>query len=538
MPDNPFDTPDAPDMGEISGQQQQISNEALAQGRFAQAYGQNLDKSRMGLVMPAIQNQQYLTDQFQSNGQQQQAVYDSTYRPLENLQVLDAIGGAFLSPEQRARILKGIGGQQRTSLRDSYLDERRTLDAQRAEAGRVAQNASAAARNNTATRDAAAREAGQPAGFTQPAPGGIAPAVQPRFSQPPQASNPGVAPTGGGRLVGPVPGQPSGGLPAPAAPATAARTPATVAPGTVYANRAADARNDFLDERGQIDRNTQAGILMSNARDAAMAAAEGRARGDVLQAEGRNLQGIGMTAGRMGVDPSRALAVQGAMAPDLAATAVNAGNLARFGERDRQTAALAGAVGTGRQINATAAGDFGAAMSGNNAVANNYNNTINQSIQAQNAGLPWYNAAAGALQQQANTMNQQYQNELASFNSNPLWDIAGTAAGAWAGSGFPMPSSPDLKMDSQRMDRPDVLEAVKGMDTDSWEYKPETGLPPGRHIGPYADQMQAIGMSDGKTVDVADTAGLALASVKQLAKDLDEIKELMKRGSAGLRRAA
>jgi hypothetical protein len=63
---------------------------------------------------------------------------------------------------------------------------------------------------------------------------------------------------------------------------------------------------------------------------------------------------------------------------------------------------------------------------------------------------------------------------------------------------------------------------IKNVDSEEWEYKePIKGLE-GKHVGPYAEDMKKIGLSDGNTVNPADTAGLALAGVQKLISMLEK----------------
>ncbi len=62
----------------------------------------------------------------------------------------------------------------------------------------------------------------------------------------------------------------------------------------------------------------------------------------------------------------------------------------------------------------------------------------------------------------------------------------------------------------------------------SWRYKEGLGLASEkRHVGPFAEDFkESFGLGDGKTIDMVDTAGILLASVKGLAKKVKKLESL------------
>jgi len=81
------------------------------------------------------------------------------------------------------------------------------------------------------------------------------------------------------------------------------------------------------------------------------------------------------------------------------------------------------------------------------------------------------------------------------------------------------PSSKRLKTDKTPVDDEEVLEVVERLPVETWRYRPGLGLASEeRHIGPYAEDMATLGLSDGLTINPVDVAGLGLAAVKGLAK--------------------
>ena len=56
-----------------------------------------------------------------------------------------------------------------------------------------------------------------------------------------------------------------------------------------------------------------------------------------------------------------------------------------------------------------------------------------------------------------------------------------------------------------------VHAAVAALPVETWRYKHGLGLNSDeRHIGPYAEDMATLGLSDGVTINPVDVAGLGL----------------------------
>ena len=103
----------------------------------------------------------------------------------------------------------------------------------------------------------------------------------------------------------------------------------------------------------------------------------------------------------------------------------------------------------------------------------------------------------------------------------PLFGAAGAGLGALAAS------SRDFKEDIRPIDEGKALKAVESLDLATWRYKPEMGLGLARHAGPMAEDMKGIGLSDGKTVQPMDSAGLGLAATKALALKVHKIEHTL-----------
>ncbi len=100
----------------------------------------------------------------------------------------------------------------------------------------------------------------------------------------------------------------------------------------------------------------------------------------------------------------------------------------------------------------------------------------------------------------------------------PLAGAVGAGLGAFAAS------SRDFKEDIQPIDEGKALKAVESLDLSTWRYKPEMGLGLARHAGPMAEDMKGLGLSDGRTVQPMDSAGLGLAATKALARKVERIE--------------
>ena len=105
-----------------------------------------------------------------------------------------------------------------------------------------------------------------------------------------------------------------------------------------------------------------------------------------------------------------------------------------------------------------------------------------------------------------------------------------TAAPAAAVFAAPLPflSSRDAKTDKLPVDEDAVLEGVSRLPVESWRYKEGLGLASEkRHVGPFAEDFKnSFGLGDGKTIDMVDTAGILLASVKALSKKVKKLETL------------
>ena len=82
-------------------------------------------------------------------------------------------------------------------------------------------------------------------------------------------------------------------------------------------------------------------------------------------------------------------------------------------------------------------------------------------------------------------------------------------------------SSKEVKESKRPVSTGAILAAMKELPVERWKYINHKE----DHIGPYAEDFRELfGVGDGKTIDVIDAIGVLMASVKALAKELDEVK--------------
>ena len=104
---------------------------------------------------------------------------------------------------------------------------------------------------------------------------------------------------------------------------------------------------------------------------------------------------------------------------------------------------------------------------------------------------------------------------------------AGLASSAVAAAPFFGVSSKDLKTDKTPIDEDRILEKVERLPVEAWRYKPGLGLNDKPHIGTYAEDFrETFGLGDGKMLDLVDTTGVLMASVKSLSKKVKRLETL------------
>lgn len=233
----------------------------------------------------------------------------------------------------------------------------------------------------------------------------------------------------------------------------------------------------------------------------------------------------------MGLDPrsGRFQGIDRASEMQTGLASAGAQNNARNRVRSEGRALRADAANMGRGLPSQAASGAGLGLSAGGAAvgtnqAANQNFYANQGIMGQG-----YGAAMQGQSGMASGLNQQYQNEM------QAWNAQNQAEGAmWQGIGqlgmsaatLAMMSSKDAKKNKKPVKKGKALAAVKGLDVESWDYKPGMG-DGGSHIGPYAEDFKReTGKGDGKTINVVDALGVTMKAVQ----DLDDKIEGMSGG--------
>jgi hypothetical protein len=228
----------------------------------------------------------------------------------------------------------------------------------------------------------------------------------------------------------------------------------------------------------------------------------------------------------MGVDPSRALQTQAAYSPSTAAQAVGAGNAARFGIRNQRAGQALNINQFGRNIPSTATQVYSGSVGAGGAAGGLNLNATGQAIGAPTSSQGFFNTANNAYTGSTGAYNDGYQNSLQA-NDSGFGDILGTAIGV----GASIISSKKAKKNVKKTDGKGALEMVKNVGTSTYEYKEgiegRPGADPGQHVGPMAEDMQKVGLSDGNTLNPADTAGLTMAAVQELSAKVDSINDAL-----------
>ncbi len=133
----------------------------------------------------------------------------------------------------------------------------------------------------------------------------------------------------------------------------------------------------------------------------------------------------------------------------------------------------------------------------------------------------------GSATQSADTFKNTANNEFAARATGGFrlrTNLAGTTGcNLPAGSGvFNCTSDRDAKKDFRAVDTDEILAKVRALPVTTWRYKDEASG--ARHMGPTAQDFHAaFGLgADDRSIGMLDEAGVALAAVGGLARELDE----------------
>jgi len=89
----------------------------------------------------------------------------------------------------------------------------------------------------------------------------------------------------------------------------------------------------------------------------------------------------------------------------------------------------------------------------------------------------------------------------------------------------PVVSARILKDVEGSVDSASVLAAVERLPVERWRYKASTGLDEAPHIGPFAEDFQALfGVGNGVTIPTVDAMGVCLAAIKALSARVQELE--------------
>lgn len=94
-----------------------------------------------------------------------------------------------------------------------------------------------------------------------------------------------------------------------------------------------------------------------------------------------------------------------------------------------------------------------------------------------------------------------------------------------AANTIPGGSHSAFKRDFRSVDEKELLSKATGLPVKRWKYKPETGWDQDDHLGPMAEEFRkAFGLPDGMTINPLDSFGAALACIKALKAEVDELR--------------
>lgn len=138
------------------------------------------------------------------------------------------------------------------------------------------------------------------------------------------------------------------------------------------------------------------------------------------------------------------------------------------------------------------------------------------------AAAQGFNGAMQGYGQQANILNQDYQNRRQAWADGQqgmagIMGAVGQLAGAYGPSLLAL-SSKDAKTDKTPIADGEALGALRKMPVEQWRYKDGMGDGGGQsHIGPYAqDFAAATGKGDGKVINLMDAIGVTMKAVQDL----------------------
>lgn len=265
---------------------------------------------------------------------------------------------------------------------------------------------------------------------------------------------------------------------------------------------------------------------------AAQRTAAREAVADVTQQAALAQEQSARAAAAMGVDPNsrRFAAGQRGASIDLALAKVGAANTARQKVRQQGLELEGQAINLGSGLAVNPLSSF---SSGTQAISQ---------------------GAQGAMQgygQQANILNQDYQNRLQAWQANQsgadsMFGAIGGIAGLMYQPGsigtLAAFSDETAKTRRRKVRAGGFTAAVDKMPVDSWEYRPDAANGDGggtRHVGAMAQDFHAAtGLGDGKSIPIVDALGTTMGAVKELSSEVKALKRKVRGGGLATKEAA
>ncbi len=247
----------------------------------------------------------------------------------------------------------------------------------------------------------------------------------------------------------------------------------------------------------------------------------------------------------MGINPNSGTALAVSNANDLMKASDKAGgmNNARIMARDKGITLRAGAANFGRNMPNTAANAYGITLQGGNSAVGNGAASNNMALQNADGMNKGFNTAINGNQSAGNLLLGQYGAQVNAWNAQQAADAQSSAgmgsmigqfAGSSAGSklissglSWLAGSSKKIKTNKQPIEDAEILEEVKTLPVEQWDYKKGEG-DGGQHVGPYAEDVQQKfgnkAAPGGKAIDIISMNGITLSAVKALAKKVDSME--------------
>lgn len=264
------------------------------------------------------------------------------------------------------------------------------------------------------------------------------------------------------------------------------------------------------------------------------------AKADVMNAAAQAKEQRGRQMAAMGVDPTsgRYSGIESAVDTQTALAAAGAQNNARNTVRNQAVAMRGEAVNMGNGLAVNPATSLGLGVQAGGAAMGTAA-TANQQRLA-NVGVlqGGFQTAMQGQAGMANTLQNQYNSQLSAWSTQQQMNansFGGLMSGIGGIAGL-MFSDENAKENKKPVKG--VLEAVKNMPVEEWDYKEGVG-DEGHHIGTYAqDFKRETGLGDGKTINVIDAIGVNMKATQELAQKVEKLERSIHKKPAARRARA